>query len=105
MSEGPREYYALLGDSVTLICGYNLDSNPKAVITWIDPLQKPVANNSNYQQHDGPELVQLSISRVSKSHSGAWKCNISVASGVKLIGNQSYSIQLNVVGKLVVTFI
>ena len=99
LSEGPREYYVLLGDSVTLICGYNLDSNPKAVITWIDPLQKPVANNSNYQQHNGPELVQLNIPRVGKSHSGTWKCNISVTSGAKLIGNQSYSIQLNVVGK------
>lgn len=101
MTDGPREYYALLGDSISLICAYNLDSNPAAVITWIDPLQKPVANSSNYQQHDGPDLLQLKIFRVSKSHDGIWKCNILVESDAELIGNQSYSIQVNVVGKLV----
>ena len=101
LTEGQREYYALLGDSLSLICAYNLDSNPVAVITWIDPLQQPVTTNSNYQQLDGPELVQLNILRVNKSHNGMWKCNILVANGADLIGNQSYDIQVNVVGTFV----
>jgi hypothetical protein len=102
LTEGPREYYVLLGDPISLICGYNLDSNPAAVnITWIDPLQEPVTNNSNYHQHDGPELVQLNIFRASASHSGIWKCNILVASDAGLVGNRTYSIRLHVIGELV----
>lgn len=60
-----------------------------------------VENNSNYQQQNRPKVVQLNIFSVNKSHSGIWKCNISVASDAKLIGSQSYNIQLNIIGKFV----
>ena len=63
-------------------------------------------SSKNYTLDNGPVVVQLNISNVSKSDSGTWKCSIKVQesdvykqNGLVLIGHKSYEIQLSIVGK------
>ena len=63
---------------MSLICGYNLESNPKATISWTDPRGNPVTISDNYTQDNGPEVVQLNITRVNKSDNGTWGCSMEV---------------------------
>ena len=67
---------AIEGDSVSLVCGKNLESNPNASITWINPQSTSMSgsNDDNYAQDDGPEVVQLNIAKASKRDSGTWTC-------------------------------
>ena len=106
--EGPRKHH-VLGDPVSLICGYNLDSNPPAAITWSNPQGILVTSSKKYTLDNGPEVVQLNISSVSESDSGTWKCSIKVQdsdiynqNGMILIGNKSYEILLSLVGKQII---
>ena len=61
-----------------LICGYSLESNPRATITWTDPHGNTVMNNENYSQDDGPGVVQLRIMRANRREKGLWKCKIEI---------------------------
>ena len=63
---------------MSLICGYNLDSNPPAVVTWTNPDKNIVSNTDTYVIDDGPHVVQLNITNASERDSGAWICNVSV---------------------------
>lgn len=78
ITDGPKQHFVLSGDSVSLVCGYNLDSNPPAIITWTDPKGDRVVNNGRYILDDGPKVVQLNISTTSKSDSGIWVCSVLV---------------------------
>ena len=80
ITEGEGKYFIPEGESVSLICGYNLKSNPKASITWTDPRGNPVTINDAYSQDDGPEVVQLNITSVKKSDNGTWRCSMEVLS-------------------------
>ena len=60
--------------TVTLICGRDLQSNPRANITWIDPDGNEVVNKENYSQDDGPGVIQLHIKRVNRRDRGQWTC-------------------------------
>ena len=107
MTKGPGYHYVIPGDPVSLICCYDLESNPPAKITWTDPQGNEVKSRSNYFQDDGPGKVQLNISEVAVGDSGAWQCSIEVAhtsvaynsNGTAVIGNISHKVQLNVIGK------
>lgn len=63
---------------VTLICGYELQSNPQATIFWIDPNGNEVVDKENYFQDDGPGVVQLHIKRASRKDRGQWTCKMEV---------------------------
>lgn len=80
MNESKEDSYVLLGHPVSLICGYDLDSNPQAIITWTDPRGNKVTDNDQYLADDGPEVVQLDITRASISDSGMWRCSVNVIS-------------------------
>lgn len=108
ITEGPGEQYAILGDPVSLICGYNLESNPTSVVTWRDAQGNVVKNSTGYCQGDGPDVVELHIYKVSKNNEGLWSCGIEVQesdvygrNGTVSIGYLSHKIQLIVVGKLI----
>ena len=66
--------------SVTLICGHNLESNPTATITWIDPNGKEISttDTENYIQNDGPDVVQLHIKQANRKDRGNWTCNMKI---------------------------
>ena len=65
--------------NMTLICGYGLQSNPRATITWIDPNGNIVlASDENYVQDDGPDVVQLHIKRANRKDRGQWTCKMEV---------------------------
>ncbi len=72
---GPAKQFALLNDPVSLICGYNLDSNPPVNITWTDPQGNVVQNSDRYILDNGPEIVRLNITNTSNNDNGTWKCN------------------------------
>ena len=108
------KHYVLLGDPVCLICGYNLDSNPPAVITWTGPYGKVVTKNmDSYIMDNGPQVVQLNITNADESDGGRWTCNVRVSDecvhrvvdGIlkdectAIARNRSFDTQLVVVGE------
>ena len=87
---------------MSLICGYNLDSNPKAAITWTDPQWKPVKASNLIILDDGPMVVRLNISNASNSDNGTWTCTVEQdCEAITHIGSRSFSTELIVVGKFI----
>ena len=80
MQENKEDIYVLSGSPVSLVCGYNLVSNPSATVTWRDPQNKQVTKNDRYLVDDGRRVVQLNITKASKSDSGTWTCTVNVTS-------------------------
>lgn len=93
ITKGPSRQYATVGDHVSLICGYNLKSNPFTNVTWSNPSEERVLNSGRYTMDDGPEVVQLNISDVTKSDSGTWRCSMQMLEEEKII-----DISLSVLG-------
>ena len=76
---GAERYVILQNDSVSLTCGYDLDSNPRADITWRYPNGSKVSSSDDriemvYEQG----VVQLRISDVNLSDNGSWACIVEV---------------------------
>lgn len=93
------EYHCLEKCPVSLVCGYNLDSNPPAIITWTDPQGNLVDSNGIYTKENGPKVVQLNISSASKEDGGTWKCNVTVNYANASINTMVSEIHLTVFGK------
>ena len=113
ITKGATHSSALLGDSASLVCGTGLDSNPQATITWTAPDGTTVVDNARYNLENGPEVVQLSITRTVLSDAGVWRCDVIVSSEAYklnegrltpqnnvLIGSVNASIQLKIIGEL-----
>ena len=111
--KGPTHSSALLGDSASLVCGTGLDSNPQATITWTAPDGTIIADNARYDLDNGPEIIQLNITRTVLSDAGVWRCDVIVSSEAHklnggrlilqnnvLIGSVNASIQLKIIGEL-----
>ena len=86
---GPSQHYVLLGNSVSLVCGTDLDSNPQATITWIAPDGTTIMDNARYDLENGPEIVRLNLSHTILSDAGMWRCNITTESDQYLVNNGS----------------
>ena len=115
ISPGPKDHYVLSGDSVSLICGYNLNSYPPAVISWTSPHGDAVRSRSGskYSMDNGPGVVRLNISDVTESLGGEWTCQVEVFDSDVLkveegrlirdinttIGRQTFPTYLHVLGK------
>lgn len=76
MEPGPNNYYVLSEHPVSLICGYNLKSNPQATIVWTDPSGNTINDSDNIILEDGPEVIQIHIKRAHPKHNGTWKCSL-----------------------------
>ena len=87
LAVGPAEYYILLGNSLSLVCGTDLDSNPPATITWTAPSGDIIGHNTWYQLENGPDLVRLNISNISFMDAGVWMCDIHVMSERYVVRN------------------
>ena len=112
MTKGLGTQYVLLGDPASLICGYQLKSNPPATVSWTDPQGKRVKSGDRYYQDDGPATVQLNISKTTPGDSGTWQCRVEVqasdthvGSGTSVIGLVHNEIQLNIIGKRVMVIL
>ena len=62
---------------MTLICGRNLQSNPRPTITWFDPDGNERLATENYSQDDRTD-VMLNIKKVDRRDRGKWKCVLDV---------------------------
>ena len=85
----PDESYVPLGDSHSLVCGTDLDSNPQATITWTDPDQTMIMDNSRYSLQNGPDIVRLNFTHTLLSDAGMWRCNIRTESDQHVVSNGS----------------
>lgn len=109
MRNGSNKTFSIEGDSASLVCGYQLHSNPPANITWLYPNGSTVENSDRIIRDNGPDLVQLNITDTSVSDGGNWTCRIEVQHtcvwereqlcGVRNI-SQEYKIELVVIGEL-----
>ena len=111
-TEGPQQRYVLLNDSLSLVCGTGLDSNPQASVTWMAPNGTTIMDDARYDFENGPEIVRLNFTRTSPSDNGIWRCRVFtesdqyVVSGGQLvrqdsdiIGEVIVDIQLTIIGK------
>ena len=78
MRNGSNNLTSIEGDPVSLVCGYQLRSNPPAIITWLYPNGSTVENSDRIIMDSGSELVQLNVTNTSSSDSGTWTCRIEV---------------------------
>ena len=76
-----------LGDSLSLVCGTGLDSNPQATITWTAPDGTIIMNDDRYMLENGPEIVRLNITGTILNDSGIWSCEIVVTSDRYVVRN------------------
>ena len=110
--QGPTEQFVLLGESVSLVCGTGLESNPQPTISWRDPDGNTIVDNSRYDLENGPSVVRLNFTNASISDNGVWRCEVVVRSerhvlsggqfillDQELIGSITQDIQLNVIGE------
>ena len=113
VTEGPTQCYILLGDSLSLVCGTGLDSNPQATITWTAPNGITIMDNARYSLRNGSDVVRLNFTNAAMSDTGVWRCTVSVTSDryivsggrlaledQALIGSISVNIQVIIVGEL-----
>ena len=80
MTHGPLQRYIQLGDSLSLVCGTDLDGNPQAIITWTAPDGTPIRDNTRYNLENGPQFVRLNFTHTIPSDNGVWVCEIVVES-------------------------
>ena len=78
LTKADEVYSAREGDSVTLICGSDLKSNPSATISWTKPKGETVSSSERFTMNNGSEVVSLSITNVGKDDNGTWTCNVEV---------------------------
>ena len=101
---GSPQYYVLLGDSASLVCGTGLDrGNPPATITWTAPNGTEIMdNNTRVNIENGPNIVRLNINRTLPSDAGIWRCDIRTESDAYVVNN-GILVQTNitVIGELI----
>ena len=101
-----------LGDSVSLLCGTNIVSNPAAIVTWLDPLGRDIAQDPRFRALSSESSVALEITSATRADEGEWTCVLRVEGtnlrrleggvdpNITIIGEERLSINLTVVGKL-----
>ena len=96
MELGPMQHYVLLGNSLPLICGTGLESNPQAIITWRAPAGTTIMDNARYTLDNGPDIVRLNITHTLLNDTGMWFCEVivrserhTVSNGTLVLGEQT----------------
>ena len=102
-----------MNDSLSLVCGSGLNSNPQANITWTAPDGTTVMDSARYDLENGPDIVRLNFTHTVVGDTGIWRCEIIVRSERYIISNENlvlreqavigmpvqYDIQLIVIGE------
>jgi energy-coupling factor transporter ATP-binding protein EcfA2 len=68
---------SIINETKTIICARDLESNPPATVTWINPQGEIVENDTRYQYQSSDNKVTLTIISVSEKDNGTWTCTIS----------------------------
>ena len=102
----------LLNDSLSLVCGTSLNSNPQASVTWMAPDGMAIMDNARYDLENSPDVVRLNFTLTILSDNGIWRCRVFteldqyIVSGGRLvqqdsdlIGEVIMDIQLTIIGK------
>ena len=93
----------LSGDSLSLICGIGLDSNPRVNVTWMAPDGTIIMDNARYDLENGPEIVRLNFTRTSLSDNGIWRCRIFTESDQYVVSNgQLVQQDSDIIGEVIV---
>ena len=87
LTRGPAQHYVLLGDSLSLVCGTGLDSNPQATITWTAPDGTTIMDNARYDLENGPDIVRLNFTHTIIIDTGVWRCDITVRSETYVVAD------------------
>ena len=66
----------LLNDSLSLVCGTSLNSNPQASVTWMAPDGTAIMDNARYDLENGPDVVRLNFTLTILSDNGIWRCRV-----------------------------
>ena len=69
------------------MCGRGLDSNPEASITWLDPNNMAIIDNTRYDLENGTDVVRLNFTRTIPSDNGMWTCEVVVRSERYVVGS------------------
>ena len=88
---GPLQRYSLLNESLSLVCGTGLETNPAAMVTWTAPDQTTVMDNARYDLENGPDFVRLNFAHTILGDTGTWRCEIRVVSGQDVVSNGSFT--------------
>ena len=100
--QGPTRRYVRLNDPLSLVCGYGLDSNPDAVITWTAPDGTTVMNNARYDLENGPGVVRLNFTCTILSDNGVWRCEVEVMSRRHvLLGGRLVELESEAIGEVI----
>ena len=86
---GPLRHYVLLNESLTLVCGTSLESNPQATITWTAPDGTMIMASSRHSLENGPEVVRLNFTHTLPSDAGMWRCDIRTESDQYVVSDGS----------------
>ena len=102
-TEVPTQHNVPLSDSVSLVCGIGLDSNPQSTITWTAPDGTTIMNDNRYTVENGPEIVRLNINRTVSNDSGIWLCEVVVTSDRHVFRNGTLALgEQTVIGTQIV---
>ena len=110
---GPEMQAVPLGETLSLLCAANLSSNPQPVVTWVNPYGDNIGNSidDRFTPRITGNRVELVIEKTTLEDEGWWNCSIrvlgmnfrdlngSVVKEATLIGEESASVQLVVVGE------
>ena len=95
----PTQYYVLLGNRLSLVCGRGLDSNPEASITWTAPDGTTIMDNDRYDLESGRDIVRLNFTRTIPGDTGIWTCEVIVRSRRHIVSDERLVLgQTSVIG-------
>ena len=83
-----------MNDSLSLVCGTGLDSNPQASITWTAPDGTTVMDNARYDLEDGSDIVRLNFTHTILSDTGIWRCVATVRSESHFVSSSDWRLVL-----------
>ena len=98
LTPGPGIHYVLYGQPISLVCVYNLKSNPPVSITWTDPSGNVANDGGNFEFDSGLEIVQIHIKEADVKYRGKWNCSLWQHDHGDML-KLSYVVTLVVVGK------
>ena len=70
---GDTQRVILEGGDITLVCGNSATGNPIPTISWTDNSGTNVSDGSGIS---GSDTLMLTITSVTRNHTGNWTCNV-----------------------------
>ena len=78
-------FAAVVGGSVTLVCGSSPDGNPAPDIVWLDSTAS-IVNETDSRYTISSDSLMLTIDEVTAADAGNWQCVLTVEDNGMMIG-------------------